>query len=312
MMEAEKKVIEDAAGTVVDIQGLTRRFKRVTALEDVSLRVRRGTVHGLVGANGAGKTTLMRHMLGAYRPQSGTVSVFGLDPVKHPVEVLGRLGYLSEERDIPGWMRVRELLWYVKSFYPDWDDGYAESLRARFGIKPEARVKGLSRGERAKAGLLCAIAYRPELLLLDEPSSGLDVSSRRDILEAIVRTVADEGRTVVFSSHLLDEVDRVADYVTMVHQGRVVLDGPLEDIRARHGRVVLHFDAAPLTPPRLPGQLFVDGSGREWNVVFEGDAAAFQTAASEASARIVETATPTLEEIFLAHTGVCAAEEDAA
>ncbi len=302
----------DGAASIVEVEGLTRRFKRTTALDGVTLRVHRGLVHGLVGANGAGKTTLMRHLLGAYRPQSGRVSVFGMDPVKEPEAVLGRLGYLSEERDIPGWMRVRELLWYTKCFYPAWDDAYAESMREQFGLDPGAKVKNLSRGERAKMGLLCAIAYRPELLLLDEPSSGLDVSSRRDILEAIVRTVADEGRTVVFSSHLLDEVERVADYITMMHHGRVVLDGPLEEIRARHGRAVLHFEKAVTSLPRLPGSLHADGDGREWNVVHEGDAAAFRAAAVQAGARVVEYAAPTLEEIFLARTGFRADAEDAA
>jgi len=271
------------------------------------MQVHKGTVHGLVGENGAGKTTLMKHILGGYRPQAGSVSVFGMDPVKQPVEVLGRLGYLSEERDIPGWMRVRELIWYCKSFYPAWDDGYAESLRVRFGLDPKTKVKALSRGERAKAGLLCAIAYRPELLLLDEPSSGLDVTSRRDILEAIVRTVADEGRTVVFSSHLLEEVERVADHVTMLHRGGVVLDGPLDDIKTQHTKVVLRFAEKQAQSPKLPGQLFADSEGQEWTLIFRGDGEVFRQAAAQANAQVVESATPTLEEIFLAHTGVSAA-----
>lgn len=288
---------------VVRVEGLVRWFKRTTALDGVSLRVYPGTVHGLVGENGAGKTTLMEHLLGGYRPQAGTVSVFGFDPVKHPVEVLSRIGYLSEERDIPGWMTVRELMQYSKAFYPDWDATYAEQKRQDFGLDPGAKIKTLSRGERAKAGLLCAIAYRPPLLLLDEPSSGLDVSARRDILEAIVRTVADEGRTVIFSSHLLDEVERVSDNITMIHKGRVVLDGALEDIKARYHRATVRFAEPPAGTPLLPGQRSAMGHGRDWDIVYTGDEVAFRAEAARLGGEITGEQTPTLEDIFLAETG---------
>jgi ABC-2 type transport system ATP-binding protein len=186
------------ASPAVEITGLNRRFGATLALNQVSLQVRRGRVFGLVGANGAGKTTLIKHVLGRLKAQSGVVRVFGLDPVADPVAVLGRIGYLSENRDLPAWMRVDELLRYTAAFYPKWDMAYAEELRRQFGLAPRAKIRTLSRGENAKAGLLIALAYRPELLLLDEPSSGLDPVVRRDILEAIIRTVADEGRTVFF------------------------------------------------------------------------------------------------------------------
>src|SRR4029453_9280505 len=140
-----------------------------------------------------------------------------------PVGVLSRTGYLSEYRDLPGWMRVDELLRYTQAFYPRWDPQYANALRGQFSLDPAARVRSLSQGQQAKAGLIVALAFRPELLLLDEPSSGLDPVVRRDILEAIIRTVADEGRTVLFSSHLLDEVERVSDQIAMIHRGRIVL-----------------------------------------------------------------------------------------
>ena len=120
---------------------------------------------------------------------------------------------------MPGWMRVHELLRYVAAFYPTWDATYAEQLRQEFELDPRQKIKQLSKGQRARAGLLIALAYRPELLLLDEPSSGLDPIVRRDILGAIIRTIADEGRTVLFSSHLLTEVERVSDQVAMIHSG---------------------------------------------------------------------------------------------
>ena len=225
---------------VIEVTELTRRFDSRTALDSVSLSMPRGAVYGLVGANGAGKTTLIKHILGLLRAQIGSVRVFGVDPVADPVGVLSRIGYLSEENDLPGWMRVDELIRYSRAFRPTWDDAYAEELQQSFALDPAARIKNLSKGQKARAGILIALAYRPDLLVLDEPSSGLDPIVRRDILGAIIRTIAHEGRTVLFSSHLLEEVEQVADHVTMINKGRIVLSAPLEDIRETHrldGRV---------------------------------------------------------------------------
>jgi ABC-2 type transport system ATP-binding protein len=219
---------------VIKIDGLTRRFGATTALNAVNLSMARGRVYGLVGANGAGKTTLIKHILGLLRAESGSVRIFGLDPVAEPVAVLSRIGYLSEENDLPGWMRVGELMRYSRAFYRTWDDAYAEELRQAFSLDPAARIKDLSKGQKSRAGLIVALAYRPELLVLDEPSSGLDPIVRRDILGAVMRTIADEGRTVLFSSHLLDEVEQVADHVTMIRQGNIVMSGPLEEIKRAH------------------------------------------------------------------------------
>ncbi len=220
--------------SVVSVTGLTRRFGAKAALDSVSLEMTRGVVYGLVGVNGAGKTTLIRHLLGLLKAESGSVRLFGLDPVEDPVGVLSRIGYLSEENDLPEWMSVEELIRYSRAFYPKWDDAYAEELRRAFALDPGAKIKTLSKGQKARAGLLIALAYRPELLVLDEPSSGLDPIVRRDILGAVIRTVADEGRTVLFSSHLLDEVEQVADHVTMISHGRVMLSASLDAIRESH------------------------------------------------------------------------------
>ena len=213
---------------------LTRRFGSNTALNSVTLSVPRGSVYGLVGANGAGKTTFIKHILGLLRAERGSVRVFGCDPVADPVGVLSRIGYLSEENDLPGWMTVAELIRYQRAFYREWDDDYAEELRKAFALDSAAKIKTLSKGQKARAGLIIALAHRPELLVLDEPSSGLDPIVRRDILGAVIRTIADEGRTVLFSSHLLEEVEQVADHVAMMHRGQIVLSAPLEDIKASH------------------------------------------------------------------------------
>ena len=231
------------------------------ALDGVSFRATAGQVYGLVGANGAGKTTLLKHLLGLLRAATGSVRVFGLDPVRDPVGVLSRVGYLSEERELPEWMRVDELMRYTQAFHPTWDASYARELLESFALDPSKKVKELSKGMRAQAGLIAAVAHRPELLILDEPSSGLDAVVRRDILDAIVRTVADDGRTVIFSSHLLDEVERMSDHVTLMHQGRVTLSGALDDVRRGYQRsrvrFVEHFDATA-------GPRYRAGHGRWW------------------------------------------------
>jgi ABC-2 type transport system ATP-binding protein len=284
----------------LEINGVSQRFGPKLALNQVSLQARRGRVFGLAGANGAGKTTLIKHLLGRLRPQSGTVRVFGFDPVTDPVAVLGRIGYLSENRDLPPWMRVDELLRYTSAFYPKWDAAYAEELRRQFGLANDSKINTLSRGEMAKAGLLIALAYRPELLLLDEPSSGLDPVVRRDILGAIIRTVADDGRTVFFSSHLLDEVERVADDVAIMFNGRVVLTGPLNEVQQGHHRLVLRFEAPQSLPPALPGVLSLTGGGQEWTAVCNGRRAETMAAAERLGGRVVAEAAPSLDEIFVA------------
>jgi ABC-2 type transport system ATP-binding protein len=302
---------EGPPDAVVQIEGLTRRFGAKVALNDVSLTLPRGIVFGLVGANGAGKTTLIKHVLGLLRAVSGSVRVFGRDPVADPVGVLAHVGYLSEEPDLPGWMRVDELLRYTRAFYPDWDDAYAERLRRDFELDPAARVKNLSKGQRARAGLLTALAYRPQLLVLDEPSSGLDPIVRRDIMGAIVRAIAEEGRTVLFSSHLLHEVERVADRVAMIHKGRVVFDSALDDVKQTHRCLTLRFAEARPRPPALAGALAWDGAGCEWTALCRGRPDEFRERAAAAGARVVEERVPSLDEIFVAQVGTkCGAAED--
>ncbi len=284
---------------IIEVAGLSRKFRRKQALADVNLTVTPGVVYGLVGENGAGKTTLLKHILGGLRAQTGSVRVFGLDPVADPVGALSRLGYLSEDRDIPGWMRVGEVMRYTQAFYPDWDEAYASELLERFELDEGAKIKTLSRGERAKCGLLVALAYRPPLLVLDEPSSGLDPSARRDILEAIVRTVADEGRTVLFSSHLLDEVERVSDVVAMMHRGHILFEEPLDNVKARHCRLLVSRSGDG-DAPRLTGQIHAFGGGHEWTLVCEGDLEALRGEATGQGLTVLEADRPSLEDIFLA------------
>jgi len=286
--------------SIITVRDLTCRFGKKTALDRISFEVQAGRVFGLVGENGAGKTTLMKHILGALTPQSGSVRVLGIEPTRNPAALLAKIGYMSEDRDLPRWMRVKELLRYTQAFYPDWDEAYAERMRQEFRLDADAKIRNLSRGEMAKAGLLLALAHRPPVLLLDEPSSGLDAVARREILAVVVRSVAEEGRTVLFSSHLLDEVERVADDVAMIHEGKLALLSSMDDIRTTHQRRVVQFVNEIVKFPDALGVIHVEGEGREWAVISHGDADVTRKALEALGAKIVEESTPSLDTVFVA------------
>ncbi len=255
----------------VEVEHLSRRFRRQVALEDVSLRIPVGSIFGLVGLNGAGKTTLLRHLVGAYQPQRGRVTVLGDDPVAHPEVVLKRVGYLTEVDSLPMWMRVGDLIDFTRAIYPTWDDRYARQLCDSFALSRSSPLASLSKGQRARAGLLVAIAHRPELLVLDEPSSGLDPIARGDILEAVIRTISQDGRTVLFSSHLLDEVERVCDCVALMHEGRIVESLTAEQLLLRY-REILGRVAGGERPPAISGAFGWQLSDGEWSAVIAAEA----------------------------------------
>ena len=285
---------------VISLNGLSCRFGSKEVLRDVNLHVPRGGVYGLVGENGAGKTTTIKHVLGLLRPEAGRVRVCGRDPVADPVGVLSRVGYLSEHRDLPAWMRVDELLLYTQAFYSGWDPVFAESLREQFELDPGKRIRDLSQGQQAKAGLLIALAYRPELLVLDEPSSGLDPVVRRDMLETIIRSVANEGRTVFFSSHLLDEIERVCDHLTIIHQGRVCATGRMEVLQEGHRRLSVRFDQALGERPEVPQALEISGEGRLWTFLCRYPCEDIVLQLQRLGGVVIHESVPSLDEIFFA------------
>ncbi len=285
---------------IVKIEGLSKHFGDKCALNNVSLEVMQGQVFGLVGENGAGKTTLIHHILGSYTPEQGSVCVFGLDPVKQPMEVLGRIGYLSETRDLPQWMRIEQLLRYMSAFYPKWDMDYAYRLLEQFGLDAKQKIRSLSRGELARTGLLVALAHRPDFLVLDEPSSGLDPVARMDILSAVVRSVAEEGRTVLFSSHLLDEVERVADWVCMLHHGQVVFNDSMEQIKSRFYRIEVRTTGKDIDLDNIPGVILTDNLGHGYLVLYEGNIDSAKTQITQEGGEIINITTPSLEEVFVA------------
>jgi ABC-2 type transport system ATP-binding protein len=199
-------------------------------------------------------------------------------------------------------MKVDQLLSYTRAFYPTWDEAYADELVGTLELDTGARVKHLSKGQHARLGLILALAHHPELLILDEPSSGLDPVVRRDILEAVIQSISEAGCTVVFSSHLLDEVERVSDYVAMLKSGRLLMCDSLEAIKGSYRVLTLSFEDTQPTPPGCPPAISWSGSGREWTAVcrtLPDDLAADVTMIG---GQIVDSRVPTLDEIFIAHS----------
>ena len=295
---------------VISIEHLTRSFGDKTVLKDLSLTVPRGVVFGLVGANGAGKSTLIKHILGLWHAESGSVRIFGDDPVSNPVAVLKRIGYLSEEPDLPGWMTIEALMRYTEAFYPKWEAAYAEELRRQFLLDKKARIKTLSKGQLAKAGLLIAQAHRPDLLLLDEPSSGLDPIVRADILTEVIRTVADEGRTVFFSSHFLDEIERVSDHIAFLHEGSLVLCGPIDELKEQHRNLTIRFATEPAKNSGIQGVFNLKGSGKERTVFCNLARTSLEQLSSELGGTITENHQASLDEIFFLHASTLLPAQD--
>ena len=221
-----------AGDYAVATHGLSKRYGRETALEGVDLRVPDGAVYVLVGVNGAGKSTLFKLLMNLERPDAGTAEVFGLDTGREGPEVRAQVGYVPERQDAPyRAMTCARLLRHAAAFYPDWDHAYADHLARALGVRTERRVGGLSKGETRRLQLVLALAHRPALLLLDEPTDGLDPVVRRRALALLAEHLADAPTTVLISTHHIHELDSLADHVGVLRNGRLVAQMPREALQ---------------------------------------------------------------------------------
>jgi len=224
--------------TVLQFKDIHRSFvpgKKV--LSGVTFDVSEGDVVGLIGRNGAGKTTLIHIAMGMLRSQKGTASVLGLNPSDDPLPIKKQIGYVSEDQILPDYLKVGEILTLYRGLFPRWDPELEHELLDRFRIRPGARIKELSKGEARQVALLCAVAHRPKLLLLDEPAGGLDPSVRREFLETSIRLLNDAGSTILFSSHYMTDVERMANRIVMLNEGRVLLDDSMDALLEEHSLV---------------------------------------------------------------------------
>ena len=217
--------------SVLTLNDVHRSFEPgVPVLDGIDLEINSGEVVGLLGRNGAGKTTLIHIALGMLQQQQGSVAVFGLDPHKQPVEVKRRVGFVSENQILPAFLRVREVVQLHRELFPSWDEEMAQGLIDRYNLRPNARVKALSKGQARQVALLCALCHKPELLLLDEPAGGLDALARREFLETAIQALNETGTTIVFSSHYLSDVERLAGRVVMLHEAKVLIDNSIDEL----------------------------------------------------------------------------------
>ena len=220
----------------IETHSLARRFGRTTALDDLSLNVPEGSVFALLGPNGAGKTTTIKILMNFLPPTSGRVTVLGVDSQKLGPKERSQIGYVSENQTLPLWMTVRRLLDYCRPFYPTWDRELEKTLLRQFDLPADRRLKNLSRGMLMKASLLCALAYRPRLLVLDEPFSGLDPVMRDEFVQGILEATELGNWTVFISSHDIEEVERLADHIGLIDRGRTKLNESAESLLTRFRR----------------------------------------------------------------------------
>lgn len=287
----------------IEVSDLRKSYSGgVDALRGLTMRVPAGSIFGFLGKNGAGKTTTIKVLLGMTHPSGGQARVFGL-PADDPgasVSIRRRTGFVSEDKDLYDSMTVGDIIAFTAGFYPSWRGDLATGYLNSFDLPAGRKVKTLSRGMRTKLALLLALSRGADLLVLDEPLSGLDPAISEEVLQALVRHVGKEGATVFLSSHQLADIDQIADHVAIIDRGRAVISGSLDDIRDRYRRIHIVFDTeAPAIPFRAPSIIRTKREGRVLTV-FASDAA--DTIAAEASAFdpvSVDVVPLTLKEIFL-------------
>jgi ABC-2 type transport system ATP-binding protein len=292
--------------SVIETRGLTRYFGSRKAVDGVSLSVPRGSVFAFLGRNGSGKTTTIRMLLGLLEPTRGSSTVLGHDSRNLPPEVRARIGYMSESHTLYNWMTVRQCGEYQSRFYPRWNERIFQSVVGHFRLDPRAKAGQLSRGERAGLSLAITLAPEPELLVLDDPALGLDPVARRSLLESMIYVTRGDNRTIFFSSHLLEDVERVADHMAII-DGSVLRACCLVDAFRSHVRqFLLHYsrDAAPPAQlPTLPGLLHARRSVSELRLTIAAVNAQTQQQISALGATAVEEMPVAFDEALIGYMG---------
>jgi ABC-2 type transport system ATP-binding protein len=279
----------------IEVQAVDKSFGRNVVLQDLSFSVPEGCTFGFLGRNGQGKTTTIRLLLGLLARDAGNVRVARLDPAKDALRVRARVGYLAEDQQMFGWMTVEETIRFVRPFYETWDDGRASTLLRHFDLSARQRVKHLSKGQKVRLGLLLALAHNPRLVILDDPTLGLDPIMRREFMRDVIEQLQGNGCTVFFSSHLLYEIEPVADVVAILDGGRIVRQSTTDELR----NAVRQFVVAAEERERLaglPALLDVRLAGRRVSVIAD-NADATRARLKDANVAFEENAL-NLDEIF--------------
>jgi ABC-2 type transport system ATP-binding protein len=221
--------------SVIELRGVTKRYGRTVALDDVTVSIPRHSIVGLVGRNGSGKTTLLRHVTGLVLPDSGECMTLGQSASKLGRRELSRLGAVHHDDRLLDWMRASQLVRYISSFHDGWDRELERTLAGALELDLQARVGAMSPGTRQKLSLVLATCHHPELLLLDEPLSALDPIARQSVLAMLLERFSSDDMTIVISSHMLRDIEPVVDRIVCLEAGRVIADDALDDLKERHG-----------------------------------------------------------------------------
>jgi len=279
----------------IQVQHLTQGYGRREVLHDVSLTIPAGQTLALLGRNGAGKTTLIRTLLGLIAPRAGTVQILGLDPARDALSIRRKIGYLAEDQVMYGWMTAIEIGRFLAPFYPAWNDPHYGSLLTRFELPVDVKIKHFSKGQTVRLGLALALAHRPEAIILDDPALGLDPIARKEFNRDLIEHLQAEGRTVLYSSHLLSEVEAVADAVAILDRGRLIRTGRTEVLQREIKRVILPLDSMP-RDDAPPGLLDVRRDGSRVAITVDGAEEWIRTLRAGGSEPTVEDLS--LDEIF--------------
>ena len=231
---------------VIETNNVSRSFAKSLVVQDLNLRVKQGSIYGFLGRNGAGKTTTIKMLAGLIWPDTGEIKVNGVSPAQFTVADRWKIGYVSERQILNPFMRVDKLIHFTSNFYPNWDSASCDRLLKRFKIDPTKKIRALSMGMARQVAFILAMGQRPDLLILDEPAANLDVVARRDFLDEILGLLREDGKTVFLSSHILSDVERVADEIGIMAQGRLRISEPLDRLKETVKKVRFHgFEKGP-------------------------------------------------------------------
>jgi ABC-2 type transport system ATP-binding protein len=288
-------------GLVIQTERLGKSYGRVEALKELNLSIRPHGITAFLGLNGAGKSTTIKILLGMIRPSSGDGTILGQrisDPIES-VRIRTKIAYVSENKRLYDYMTVDQMIRFTSAFYPDWRPSEEQKLLRQFKLPLDRKVKSLSKGMRTKLGLLMAFARQPELLILDEPSEGLDPEGIEELLEILVARCS-EGTTVFFSSHQIAEVERIADQICILHAGRLVLDSSVDDLRQSYRRIDLVFPSIPAEHDfRIPGIEDVRTRGHQMSVLASRNAEGVVARAHDFQATSIDISPVALRDVFL-------------
>ena len=286
------------------IDKLTKHYGQRRVVDSLTLRVPRGCVYGLLGRNGAGKSTLIKMLMGMVQPDCGSATLLDEDAAALKPHTRARIAYLAEGHPLYRWMTVAQAARFTQGFYQDrfWHERFLTSILDHFGISPKARIGRLSNGQRAQVSLALALAPDPELLVLDDPTLGLDTVVRRDFLESMIHLIQRSGRTILFSSHILGDVERVADRIGVMVDGVLRVDCPTEHFKASLRRVVLEFTGSVPRFPDCPGLVSQRQIGGKLELVVVGYGDEHQALAASLGAAHIEVMQLNLEDAFIAYT----------